>query len=170
MVVKTKKSALSVCIGVVGMLALAAAIYIVSVALGKKSMDIDPNAMSGTMPGVDMAARLSELQGLLDDSKIAFSVNTSPLFETGEGEGSLMLENPEYNAKLLVAEVVLNDSGESVYTSGALRPGSYIENVSLKRDLPQGVYDATVYFSAYRLEDESFIGQTGAAVTITVAS
>lgn len=133
-------------------------------------LELDDNATMGILPGIDVEQRQLELQEILDESMIAFSVNTSPVFESGRSAGNLMLENPENNAKLLVAEIYVDEGNELVYTSKAIAPGSYIENVTLDKVLEPGDYPATVYFKAYRESDESFIGQSGAAITISVLS
>lgn len=133
-------------------------------------LELDDNATMGVLPGIDLDQRRAELQEILDESMIAFSVNTSPVFESGRAEGNLMLENPENNAKLLVAEIYIDDSEELIYSSKALVPGSYIENVRLDKVLEPGSYPATVYFKAYRESDQSYIGQSGAAINITILS
>ena len=131
---------------------------------------LDDNATMGVLPGIDMAQRQAQLQEQLDEGMIAFSINTSPVFATGGSEGNLMLENPEHNAKLLVAEIYLDDTQELIYQSKAIPAGAYIENAMLDKVLEPGEYQATAYFKAYREDDRSFIGQAGAAIKITVLS
>lgn len=126
------------------------------------------NATIGVMPGVDMSERQKQLQTELDEGMIAFSVNTNPTFENSASEGNLMLENPGNNNKLLTAEVVLNSTHETMYTSKALVPGSYIQSAKLDKPLAAGSYDATVYFKAYKIDTQEYIGQTGAQITLTV--
>lgn len=133
-------------------------------------LELDDNASMGILPGIDIAQRQAELQQQLDEGMIAFSINASPVFATGSSEGNLMLENPANNAKLLVVEIYMDDTGELIYQSKALPVGSYIENVSLDKVLEPGEYAATAYFKAYREEDGSYIGQAGAAILITVLS
>ena len=131
---------------------------------------LDDNATMGVLPGIDITERQAQLQEQLDESMIAFSINTSPVFATGGSEGNLMLENPEHNAKLLVAEIYLDDTQELIYQSKAIPAGAYIENAMLDKVLEPGEYQATAYFKAYREDDRSFIGQAGAAIKITVLS
>ena len=133
-------------------------------------LELDDNATMGILPGIDIAQRQVELQQLLDESMIAFSINTSPVFATGSSEGNLMLENPANNAKLLMVEIYRDDTEELIYQSKALPVGSYIENVRLDKVLEPGEYAATAYFKAYHEEDGSYIGQAGAAILITVLS
>lgn len=131
---------------------------------------LDDNATIGIMPGVDIAQRQAELQEQLDEGMIAFSINTNPVFESGSSEGNLLLENPENNAKLIVVEIYVDDTEELIYKSKAIPAGSYIEKARLDKVLEPGEYAATAYFNAYREEDQSYIGRSGAAITITVLS
>lgn len=134
------------------------------------SLELADNATIGILPGVDIAQRQAELQQQLDESMIAFSINTNPVFATGGSEGNLMLENPANNAKLLVVEIYLDDTQEMIYKSKAIPVGAYIENARLDKVLEQGKYAATAYFKAYREDDHTYIGQAGAAIEITVLS
>lgn len=133
-------------------------------------LQLDDNATMGVLPGIDVAERQAQLQEQLDEGMIAFSINTRPVFATGGSEGNLMLENPANNAKLLVVEIYIDATQELVYQSKAIPTGAYIENARLDKVLEPGEYPATAYFKAYREEDHSFIGQAGAAITITVLS
>ena len=134
------------------------------------SLQLDDNATMGVLPGIDIAERQAQLQEQLDEGMIAFSINSSPVFANGGAEGNLMLENPANNAKLLVVEILLNDTQELIYQSKAIPTGAYIENARLDKVLEPGEYQATAYFKAYREDDHSFIGQAGAAIKITVLS
>ena len=149
---------------------LAAAVILFANRKPGDSLELADNATMGILPGVDLAQRQAELQQLLDESMISFSINTSPVFETGGAEGNLMLENPANNAKLLVVEIYIDDTQELIYQSKALPAGSYIENTRLDKLLEPGSYDATAYFKAYREADHSYIGQVGADLTLSVLS
>lgn len=81
-----------------------------------------------------------------------------------------MLENPANNAKLLVAEIYVDETEELIYKSKAIPAGSYIESVRLDKVLELGDYAATAYFNAYREDGQSYIGRSGAAIKITVHS
>lgn len=134
------------------------------------SLELDDNATVGIMPGIDIEQRQAELQEQLDEAMIAFSINTTPVFESGSSEGSLMLENPANNAKLIVVEIYIDDTEELVYKSKAIPAGSYIESARLDKVLEPGEYAATAYFNAYREDDQSYIGRSGAAIKLTVLS
>ncbi len=165
---QSKKPLVIVCLCLLAVVAGGAAFW-----LTREDTDplaLDDNATMGVLPGIDITERQAQLQEQLDESMIAFSINTSPVFATGGSEGNLMLENPEHNAKLLVAEIYLDDTQELIYQSKAIPAGAYIENAMLDKVLEPGEYQATAYFKAYREDDRSFIGQAGAAIKITVLS
>lgn len=134
------------------------------------SLVFEDNATAGIMPGIDLEQRKAELQTLLDRSMIAFSINTSPVFQSGTSEGNLLIENPGNNAKLIQVSIVISDTNEEVYASKYIKPGTYIEKVKLDKVLEKGTYDATAYFSAYDEETYEFIGRTGAQIKLTVES
>ncbi len=128
----------------------------------------DDNASVGVLPGIDIDERRKQLQEELDDSLIAFSINTSPVFLNGTAKGNLLIENPGNNAKLLRVSIIADDTQEELYSSGYLKPGTYIENAKLDKVLEKGSYPATAYFSAYDEATAKYIGQTGAQITVTV--
>ncbi len=134
----------------------------------KPGLEFEDNAILGMMPGIDMDARLKELQDKLDESMIAFSINSNPSFANGISMGNVMIENPEHNAKLLVAEIYLDAGNELLYKTKFIKPGSYIQSIKLDKELPKGSYPATVYFKAYSEDGSTFIGQTGAQITIHI--
>lgn len=71
----------------------------------------------------------------------------------GETEVSAILENPEGNPCYFVYELVLSDSGESLYRSGLILPGQAISGFTISRGLSAGEYDAVLRVSTYSLED-----------------
>lgn len=165
--VKEKKWLLPVCCAAV---ALALVGMVVLRVPSRNTLELDDNATMGPLPGIDMEQRQKELQQQLDETMVAFSINSSPVFASGRAEGNLMLENPETNAKLLVVEIHLDSTDEIIYQSKALPVGSYIETARLDKVLDPGTYPATAYFKAYRESDQTFVGQAGAAITISVLS
>ena len=165
--VKKRNGKLLAALFAVCLLAVAAGTFLALRGSGD-SLELDQNATIGLLPGVDLAQRQDELQQQLDESMIAFSINTSPVFENGGSEGNLMLENPANNAKLIVVELYLNETEELIYQTKALPAGSYIENARLDKLLEPGEYPATAYFKAYREDDHTYIGQVGAALTLHI--
>ena len=165
--VKEKKWLLPVCCAAVALVLVG---VVILRAPSRNTLELDDNATMGPLPGIDMEQRQKELQQQLDETMVAFSINSSPVFASGRAEGNLMLENPETNAKLLVVEIHLDITDEINYQTKALPVGSYIETARLDKVLDPGTYPATAYFKAYRESDQTFVGQAGAAITISVLS
>lgn len=68
-------------------------------------------------------------------------------------EVSVALLNPEGNPCYFAFELVLKDSGETLYTSKLVPPGQAITRITLARALPAGEYDAVIKISTASLED-----------------
>ena len=129
---------------------------------------LEPNAVVGVMPGKTNLQIEEELTRQVQEKEVAFAINSAPVFENGTAEGNLLFENPKSNQKLTRVEILRDDTGELIYKSGLLEPGSYIPEASLSVDLDAGTYSCTAYIYAYKLEDESYIGKVAAGINITV--
>lgn len=68
---------------------------------------------------------------------------------------TVALLNPEGNPCYFVFELVLKDSGESLYTSKLVPPGQAITQITLARALSAGEYNATIKITTYSTEDQS---------------
>jgi len=68
---------------------------------------------------------------------------------------NMALLNPEGNPCYFTFELVLKDSGESLYQSKLVPPGQAITEVTLARELPAGEYAATIKITTTSLEDGS---------------
>lgn len=131
---------------------------------------LEPNAVVGTMPGKTTEQIEAELTQKVKETEVAFSINAYPCFETGTSKGSILFENPKSNQKLTRVEITRDDTGELIYKSGLLEPGSYIPEAKLLVDLDPGNYVCTATIFAYRLADESYVGKVAAGLTLTVES
>lgn len=128
----------------------------------------DKFAEDGTLVGKTR----EELQGILDqvveEGMVNVSMNAVVVFEDGTGEGSLGIENIAAN-HYYVRVVLTNDADGSVlYESAGLKPGQYIDKITLQQDLPAGEYQCTateIITDPDTLED---IGQIQVAVKLIV--
>ena len=76
------------------------------------------------------------------------------------------LENPAGNPCYFTFELVLKDTGETLYTSKMVEPGKAITNVTLSHGLEAGEYPAVIKISTASLEDGS--AMNGANVETTL--
>lgn len=123
----------------------------------------DPNVKVGSLTG-----STEDLDKIVDEGMLTFSINSTPVFDDGSAPGNLMIENPDINNNRFTVTITRDDNGQTIYESGALDPGQYIDGVPLDVSLPAGEYTCTATFNTFKLSDDSPIGQAAAGLTITV--
>lgn len=107
-------------------------------------------------------------QKAVDRSKFNMVIAPKAHFISGDQVGELFIQNPANNAYPVNVEITQNDSGELLYTSGAIQPGYEIKEVRLEQKLPQGEYPATATFSLYDEKTKEKRGEVAAKITIYV--
>ena len=70
----------------------------------------------------------------------------------GEKDVKILLLNPEENPCYFIFELVLDETGETLYTSKMVAPGKAIQEETLSRALDAGEYEATIKISTYSLD------------------
>lgn len=108
---------------------------------------------------------LAELNRQVAEGMITMSMNPDPTFENGRAKGSVLIHNNESNRHTQVVQILRDDTGEVIYTSGAIPVGKYINSDALAVGLDAGDYPCTAYFNS--VDDAGQILGTG-AVHITV--
>jgi hypothetical protein len=81
---------------------------------------------------------------------------------------NMALLNPEGNPCYFTFEIVLKESGESLYQSKLVPPGQAITEVTLSRSLSAGVYDATIRITTTSLTDGSPMNGANVETVLTV--
>lgn len=142
---------------------VAAFIWITTPNADRDGMLPDANARVGSLSG-----DFEDLDKIVDEGMLTFSINVTPSFADGTSPGNLMIENAEINNNRFTCAIYRKDNGEKIYQSGYLDPGQYIENAPLDADLEKGTYPCTAYFETYKLSDNAPIGQAAAEITIYV--
>lgn len=130
------------------------------------SLAADPNVQIGSLK--DPAQRQGELDQIVDEGLVTFSINATPCFPDGTAEGNLMIGNPPENRNRFTVAIYRKDTGDKIYQSGYLDPEQYIESAPLDVELEKGTYECTAVFETYRLTDSSYIGQAAAEITVYV--
>lgn len=137
--------------------------------LGSSGDEImEANAVVGAMPGKSQEQIEAELNQKVSESEVAFSINSNAIFETGTAKGNILFENPASNGKLTRVEITDDATGELLYKSGLLEPGSYVPEAALLVDLEPGQYTCTATVYAYKSADKTYIGKVEAGITVTV--
>lgn len=144
-------------------------IVLAQAARGEKAgeLEYDANAVVGPLPGADLGQTLEELQQAVDESMLTISINATPC-GARSGPVNWLIENPGNQGKLIRVRVERKDTGETVYSTGVIAPGMYIETAPLSVELKPGEYPCTAWFLAYDPQTEKEIGKVGAEITLTV--
>jgi hypothetical protein len=98
----------------------------------------------------DLIGKSSADNIVASDNKVQYeivNINSSPIFETGESEGTLMISNSEKNRYSQQVEIYTTADHQLIY-SGKIEVGSEVKTSTLLVDLPKGTYDCTAYFRA----------------------
>ena len=136
----------------------------------KEGLAYEANVVAGDIPGKSKEERQRELDSIVEEGMLAMSINATP---SGRGVGSersvnWLIENPSNQGKLIRVEIYRDDTGEKIYETGAIKPGSYVEAAPPDVNLPVGEYDCTARFYTYRLETEEYIGQAAAKIKLVI--
>ena len=111
---------------------------------------------------------LEYMQQAVDESQITMQVNTVIDFETPTSYGNIGVINPSINIFPIAVDFVLNETGETIFASGAIQPNQFISSAPLDQPLPVGVHQAMAVFNAYHPETHEHIWKSNVALTINV--
>ncbi len=120
---------------------------------GENTPDVperDPNAGEYVEPKKDNAAQKG----------ISIPGWNSIIIPKNEKEVAVDFYNPEANEGQyhLTFELRLPDDSEQgyevLYKSGLVDPGLHIQNITLSRELDEGVYDALIHVQPYRMDEQ----------------
>lgn len=119
----------------------------------------------------DNAEQLQQMQEMVDKGMITMSINAYPVWERSNEEAGInwQIENPEEQSdKLIRVEVVQDETGELIYETGAIRPGTYVTGTKPKKKLEEGQHICTATFYAYDIDTKEYIGKAAAQIVLTV--
>lgn len=107
-------------------------------------------------------------QELADANYFTLNINPIAEFEDGSGEGSIQIINPETNVYPIEVTIVINETGEEIYFSGAIYPNQEILTGKLDRVLAKGRYPATAKIAIFDPETKEKQGITQAEMQIVI--
>ena len=77
----------------------------------------------------------------------------SLIFTADKTEQSVKLTNPVENACLFRLSLIID--GETLWTSGEIKPGETVEKLKLSRALSKGTYPAVLKYECFTLQDKT---------------
>ena len=108
-----------------------------------------------------------ELDKQIEEGMMNISMNTNPVFETGKSKGNLLIVNEKINRYAQVVQIYRDDTGELIYTSGAIPVGARIDESKLDVPLSAGIYKCTAHFN--QIDDSgNLLGKACAKISIYV--
>lgn len=117
------------------------------------------DAQEGYLPGMTE----EEIQKMLDDKvaegSVQINMNSKLVFKDGKAKGYVRIVNSPNNHYKLVVEMIRKDTKETIYQTGAMDPGNYLEQDRLDVDLPKGDYPVSIHFRNYDRKSEQFVGE-----------
>ncbi len=128
----------------------------------------DSNAQLGYLPGKSVEEIQAELNRIVEEGMFNISIASIIVFPNGEEAGQARIENIEANHYHMQVTITLDEDGREVYKSGGIKPGEFLEYITLSEDLPKGEYNATAVFTAHHTEDLSKVGQAAAKIQLIV--
>lgn len=156
-------------IAAVVLLALAVALCAFALQQCSRADDeMEPNVIVGTMEGYSDEEIAAMLAQKVDEGMIAFSLNTHMHLEEPGAQASIKFENPPNNAKLTKLSLVRDDTGEQIYETGYVAPGSYVDADAFDVRLEPGEYACTGYISSYSQDEKKYLGEAACTVIVTV--
>lgn len=122
----------------------------------------------GMLPHDNPDEVLKLLQEKVDENQFAFRINANPVFSNDCKSGNLRIENPVRNIHNMQVELILDRTGEILYSSPLIKPNQYIEYVGLNQQLSTGDHAATARFIAIHSDSNAYIGEVAAAISLSV--
>ena len=135
---------------------------------GQTDSWFDSSASAGQYEGKSEEEIIAALNAQVEEGMMNISIASAISFANGAAEGEARIENIQANHVDQKVSITLDDTGETVYESGALAPGQYIQTIKLSKDLDAGSYRATVLFTGYDRETHEKTGAAAAQVTLVV--
>ncbi len=130
----------------------------------------DNAAQGGQAPYKTEEEIQAELNRIVEEGMLNISIASVIEFENGTAPGVAYIENVPSNKYVMRVTITLDDTGEVVYQSGGIKPDSYIETITLSKDLDAGSYPATATFTAYDPDTLEEVGQAAAKISLSIAS
>lgn len=129
----------------------------------------DEEALGGLLPGKSPTEIADLLNQKVEEGMVDIGIAAEPVFEESGKKGKLGIENVPGNRYSLQVDLLLDETGEKLYSSGLIDPGYYIEYVALNRQMKNGDYKAIAVFTTYALDEtEEEIAKTKVNVLLHI--
>ncbi|WP_066026580.1 hypothetical protein [Enterococcus mundtii] len=114
---------------------------------------------------IEIAERAQEIA---DANYFTLQIAPTAVFEQGDAEGSIEIVNPGTNVYPIAVDISLEDTGEVIYSSGAIHPNQQIIGAKLDQPLPKGEHTAIARVNIYDPDTNERQGITEAELNIII--
>lgn len=128
----------------------------------------DPAARNGQAPYKSQEEMQAELDRIVEEGMFNISIASVIEFDAPSSPGKAYIENVPGNRYHMSVAITLDDTGEVLYESKGLAPGSYIEDIQLARNLEAGSHNATATFTAFDKDTFEEAGKAAAKISLVV--
>lgn len=135
---------------------------------GYERYEFDTDAIEGRIRTMTDEEIQEELNRVVEEGMFNISIASAIVFESPTAEGEARIENIAANNYHMQVEIVLDESGKTVYSSKLIQPGYSIDTIKLSEKLEPGEYAATAVFSAITRDEMKLFGTAGAQIMIYV--
>ena len=139
-----------------------------STSAGFKRYQFDTEALEGRIQQMTEEEIQAELNRVVEEGMFNISIASAIVFESPTGEGEARIENVAANRYHMQVDIILDETGETVYTSKLIKPGFAVEKITLDKPLEPGEYHATAVFSAITQDELALFGQAAAEIRLCV--
>jgi hypothetical protein len=120
----------------------------------------------GTVITEDNVEEFQDLEEPVEDGYYEARMSVDWSFETWDTPSTnAYVANAESNTRNMYFDLIINDTGELVFSSPYIPVGSALRNFALDTQLAAGTYEATV---VYHLVDDSNVEVTTVSVAVTI--
>lgn len=109
-----------------------------------------------------------EIEG---NSDFPYRINSKIYYPKADAKGNVLILNPDTNKYLLSVDIILPDTKDSLYYTGAISPGTSIESAPLSaagQKLPEGRYECIAEISAVDPETMARVASENKKVTVYI--
>ncbi len=110
----------------------------------------------------------ADIQKTINDGMFNARMNTKWVFKDSHSTSTnAYVANSELNRRPIYFDIILDGTGETIFTSPKMAVGTKLQNLTLDCELEAGTYPATVLYHLLN-EDDSENSSVGIAVTLTI--
>jgi len=128
----------------------------------------DKFAEDGSLEGKSPVEIQGILNNIVEEGMFNVSINARAIFPDGKSKGSIGMENVPQNRYYARIIMTKDDDGTVLYESQGIKPGQYIDQISLSTELDAGEYPCTVLFIITDPETLDDIGQVRVNINVVI--